>query len=556
MEVEKSHPIKSSLARLYAPNGTIVGAGFLVTSRHLLTCSHVITQALGFHSEDLPVNSISLDFPFVAPEKLNARVIIWRPDDYDDIAGLEISKPLPSGVQPAQLVDSAYFWEHSFQCCGFPSGTGYEDGIWTRGIVLERNARGLLQLESHGQVGYPLSKGFSGAPIWDIEIRGIIGMVVGTDATESRRSAFAIPVRRIYEMWPELLDVEHIYMPTPTGMTNVVFKISLVKPLSEKDIKTIHSLILSLAKELNYSPTEFRLMDIQLSSVILTVQMPNSAAQKLLERYRTNDPLIRSLGIADLGIDSANDVDKDRIVHEEIKYLESLIRQRNNELEAANKELEAFSYSVSHDLRAPLRSIDGFSNVLLEDYSEQLPEEGRQYLKRIRSAALRMSTLIDDLLNLSRVTRTAVQPRSINLSKMATEIAQELQQSQPERQATFSITPDLMVEADPRLMQIVLENLLSNAWKFTSKRDQSVIEFGQLDRGKERTFYVRDNGVGFDMAYADKLFGVFQRLHSVNEFPGTGVGLATVQRIISTHGGRTWAESKQGVGSTFYFTLD
>ena len=249
------------------------------------------------------------------------------------------------------------------------------------------------------------------------------------------------------------------------------------------------------------------------------------------------------------------DVTQRKRMEEDVQKLNDDLKQRASQLEAANKELEAFSYSVSHDLRAPLRSIDGFSHVLLEDYSEQLPEEGRNYLERVRAAAQRMAMLIDDLLNLSRVTRTAVQPKFINLSKMAEEILSGLQENQGERQATFSITPNLMVEADPRLMHIVMENLLSNAWKFTSKREQTIIEFGQKAHLKERTFYIRDNGVGFDMTYAKKLFGVFQRLHSVSEFPGTGVGLATVHRIISIHGGRIWAESVEGKGTTFYFTL-
>jgi PAS domain S-box-containing protein len=249
------------------------------------------------------------------------------------------------------------------------------------------------------------------------------------------------------------------------------------------------------------------------------------------------------------------DVTQRKRMEEDVQKLNEDLRQRAAQLEAANKELEAFSYSVSHDLRAPLRSIDGFSHVLLEDYSEQLPDEGRNYLERVRAAAQRMAVLIDDLLNLSRVTRTAVQPKFINLSKMVEEILQGLQENQRERTASISITPDLMVEADPHLMHIVLENLLSNAWKFTSKREQTLIEFGQKAHVKERTFYVRDNGVGFNMDYADKLFGVFQRLHSVSEFPGTGVGLATVQRIISIHGGQIWAESAEGKGTTFYFTL-
>ncbi len=176
-------------------------------------------------------------------------------------------------------------------------------------------------------------------------------------------------------------------------------------------------------------------------------------------------------------------------------------------------------------------------------------------MERVRAAAQRMAILIDDLLNLSRVTRTQLQPKFINLSQMAEEIAQVLQENEPNRQVTFSITPDLRVEGDPHLMRIVLENLLNNAWKFTSKQEHAVIEFGQKSHVKERTFYVRDNGVGFDMAYAGKLFGVFQRLHSVTEFPGTGVGLATVQRIIAIHGGRIWAESAEGKGAAFYFTL-
>lgn len=266
-----------------------------------------------------------------------------------------------------------------------------------------------------------------------------------------------------------------------------------------------------------------------------------------LSPLETEDGLLVSAAI--------RDVTQRKRMEEDVQKLNEDLKQRAAQLEAANKELEAFSYSVSHDLRAPLRSIDGFSHVVLEDYGEQLPADARGYLERVRAAAQRMAILIDDLLNLSRVTRTALQPRFINLSKMAEDILYGLQESYPDRQVSFSLMPDLMVEADPHLMNIVLENLLNNAWKFTAKRENATIEFGQKNHVKERTFYVRDNGVGFDMAYADKLFGVFQRLHSISEFPGTGVGLATVQRIISIHGGRIWAESAEGKGATFYFTL-
>ena len=266
-----------------------------------------------------------------------------------------------------------------------------------------------------------------------------------------------------------------------------------------------------------------------------------------LSPLETEDGLLVSAAI--------RDITERRRMEEDVQKLNEDLKQRAAQLEAANKELEAFSYSVSHDLRAPLRSIDGFSHVVLEDYGELLPADARAYLERVRAAAQRMAVLIDDLLNLSRVTRTALQPRFINLSKMADEVAQGLQESYPDREVSISIASDLMVEADPHLMHIVLENLLSNAWKFTSKQEHPTVEFGQENHVKERTFYVRDNGVGFDMAYADKLFGVFQRLHSISEFPGTGVGLATVQRIISIHGGRIWAESEQDKGATFYFTL-
>jgi len=266
-----------------------------------------------------------------------------------------------------------------------------------------------------------------------------------------------------------------------------------------------------------------------------------------LSPLKTEDDLLVSEAI--------RDVTQRKRMEEDVQKLNEDLKQRAAQLEAANKELEAFSYSVSHDLRAPLRSIDGFSHVVLEDYGEQLPADARGYLERVRAAAQRMAVLIDDLLNLSRVTRTALQPKFINLSKMAEEIVDGLRETQPGRQVTVSLTPNLMVEADPNLMHIVLENLLNNAWKFTSKKEHPVIEFGQKNHVKERTFYVRDNGVGFDMVYADKLFGVFQRLHSVSEFPGTGVGLATVHRIISIHGGRIWAESAEGKGTTFYFTL-
>jgi PAS domain S-box-containing protein len=227
----------------------------------------------------------------------------------------------------------------------------------------------------------------------------------------------------------------------------------------------------------------------------------------------------------------------------------------NAELEAVNKELEAFSYSVSHDLRAPLRAIDGFSQALVEDAGPLLKPEHHSHLNRVRQAAQRMGLLIDDLIKLARVTRTDVKIDDVDLSEIARSLATNLQDSAPERQAEFVISPDLQARGDPRLIQVALDNLLSNSWKFTTPRTPARIEFGKAVANGRPAFFVRDNGVGFDMNYAGKMFGAFQRFHDAREFSGTGIGLATVQRIIHKHGGRIWAESQPGEGATFYFTL-
>ena len=253
---------------------------------------------------------------------------------------------------------------------------------------------------------------------------------------------------------------------------------------------------------------------------------------------------------------SIRDVTERKVAEEKIKQLNTDLEARAIQLEATNKELEAFSYSVSHDLRAPLRTIDGFSLAVLEDYGDQLDDEGRNYLMRIRTAAQRMAQLIDDLLNLSRVTRSPFTPEPTNLSSVVQHIVRELQQTDPQRIVDFSIAPNVIANSDPRLIKVLLENLLSNAWKFTSKQTLARIEFGvSKDPSGESVYFVRDNGAGFDMAYVNKLFGAFQRLHTTSEFPGVGIGLAIVQRIITRHGGRIWAEGEENKGATFFFTL-
>jgi len=235
--------------------------------------------------------------------------------------------------------------------------------------------------------------------------------------------------------------------------------------------------------------------------------------------------------------------------------LERSLRGRTVELEAANKELDAFSYSVAHDLRAPLRSIDGFSHALLEDYASVLGNEGTQYLAHIRESAQNMTELIDALLMLSRVSRSELQHERVDLSALAGDIVSELRLAQPDRQVETVIASGLIAEGDGRLLRAALENLFANAWKFTAPRDRPRVEFAASLRDGQPTYFIRDNGAGFDMAHAKKLFGVFQRLHSEQEFEGTGIGLATVQRIIHRHGGLIWAEGEVDRGATFYFTI-
>lgn len=270
-------------------------------------------------------------------------------------------------------------------------------------------------------------------------------------------------------------------------------------------------------------------------------------------------PLLKEDGSVREWIGTVTDIEDQKCAELERRQLnvslEKRVAERTEELEATNKELESFCYSVSHDLRAPLRAIDGFSQALAEDYAEVLDESGRNYLDRVRKGALRMARLIDDLLELSRIGRAELMMQSVDLSNMAKLVAEELQHGDPERQMEWSVAPGIRAWGDSRLMRVALDNLLGNAWKFTRHQSKPRIEFGVTQQASGMVYFVRDNGAGFDMKYSGKLFGVFQRLHSANEYEGTGVGLANVQRVVHRHGGQIWAEAKVDEGATFYFTL-
>jgi len=387
------------------------------------------------------------------------------------------------------------------------------------------------------------------------EISGVI--VIIADITERRRDAETL--RRSEE------NYRLLFAGNP-------------HPMWVFDLETFAFLEVNTAAEQHYgwSRDEFLAMTVKdirpaedVQSMVDAVAGAGAGHYKAgVWRHRKKDGTIISVEISTHSLAFAgtqarvalcNDVTEQVRAREQIlqlnSELEERVRQRTAELESANRELESFSYSVSHDLRAPLRHLDGYCSILREEFGGRLDASGANCLERIGTAVRKMDELINDMLQLAQVSREGITREPVSLSSLATELLAELQHSQPQRSVAVRIADGVEVRGDRGLLRLAMENMLTNAWKYTGKTADAVIEFGMLSKEGQPVYFLRDNGAGFDMAYADRLFGPFQRLHPAEEFEGTGIGLATVQRIIHRYGGRIWAEGEEGKGAAFYFTL-
>ncbi len=349
-------------------------------------------------------------------------------------------------------------------------------------------------------------------------------------------------------------------------------------PMWVYDVQTLRFLTVndSAVSHYGYSREQFLAMTIKdirppedVQPLLDTVKQHQTLHRPDVWRHRLHDGRLIFVEISSHVLDYggriarmvlAHDITERRLAQQALEHvnetLERRVFERTRELAMSNKELESFSYSVSHDLRAPLQVIDGFGRALLARHAQALDEQARHYLQRIRDNTRQMGELIDDLLSLARVTRTEIRAETVNLAPQAEQIVERLRQRWPERQVTVRIDEDISCSGDARLLAVVMENLIENAWKFTSRVSAATIRIGRrTGESGENIIYVADNGAGFDMAYSSKLFNAFQRLHAVADFDGTGIGLATVHRIITRHGGRIWADSSPGQGATFQFTL-
>ena len=373
-------------------------------------------------------------------------------------------------------------------------------------------------------------------------------LVVFKRVVSEREIVGTVYLRAEYELWDRLLGYLGIAAVVALAAMLVAYVLSLrMQRVLTRPLLAIAAVAREVTEKRNFALRAEKLSEDEIG------RLADAFNTMLGEIGRATQELEAS------GRETARELAERRRAEAEIlrlnAELEQRVQERTAQLEYTNGELESFCYSVSHDLRAPLRAIDGFSQALIEDFGKDVPEDGQRYLARIRSSTQRMGQLIEDLLNLSRVSRGALSRADTDLSQIVRQVAAELQARDPARKVELVVWDGVRADADARLLRAVFENLLGNAWKFTGKREAARIEFGSLRDGARITYYVRDNGAGFDMAYSSKLFGAFQRLHTAGEFAGTGIGLATVQRIIHRHGGRIWADAQPGQGAVFYFTL-
>jgi PAS domain S-box-containing protein len=441
----------------------------------------------------------------------------------------------------------------------FPDGSPTPREMW----AMPRALRGETALNAEyglrrKDTGESWIGSYSFAPIRDKEGAIVGSVVVGRDITESKRAERAlVESERRFSVMFEKTAVGIVLSRMPGGT---------ITDVNEAWVKAFGY---SKEEAAGKTPGELGLYAFPEQRARVVGELLERGAVRDLEillrtragearTFAMNIELVEMAG-GQYALASVQDIsERVQAQHERAELnatLERRVRERTAQLEAANQELEAFAYSVSHDLRAPLRGIDGWSLALLEDCHDRLDRRGSEYLGRVRSETQRMGLLIDDLLQLSRIGRQEMRRQRVDLAAIAERIAARLEEAHPGRRIEFAIQPELAGYGDPRLLEVALTNLFGNAVKFTGPRKAARIEFGRQQNGGGCPYYVRDNGVGFEMAYAGALFGAFQRLHHASEFPGSGIGLATVQRIIHRHGGRVWGEGQIGAGATFYFTL-
>lgn len=504
-------------------------------------------------ASDLPEGSANLQI------QMDRIDLIWQPV-YGNVS--VVRDAAPAGVEAVELALQATgripAIDRALANLEVSAGTGFNAGVVAalddiRQTMGRVSAALLVLSQNPGQL----------APELDADSRHIddvLGSVLNGDrgpVNTALQEELLDPIRGLAELWGDSSEDIQAIIPLSTEFVKGFEASEMIAGSSVSLLREIANAVDLLDDESRDKINQVQWFLLAVTGVFLYI-----CALAMWVTWRTIRPLERLTRatsiIADGDLSARVEVgsrDEIGMLAEAFNTMTEDLQRRDIELAAVNDELEAFNYSVSHDLRAPLRTIDGFSQALLEDYEDKLDDEGKDYLGRTRAASQRMGILIDDLLNLSRVTRGDLRYEEVDLSNIARQVQKELEEGNPGRNVTFEIAEGAVTMGDPNLLRAVLDNLIGNAWKFTGNHETGKIEFGVTEDEGRPAFFVKDDGAGFDMNYADNLFGAFQRLHGMTEFSGTGIGLATVQRIIHRHGGRVWAEGEVEAGATFYFTI-